>query len=104
MSVLWIAVIAASAVSFAQKWLGYQTPPELLERPRIARITTLLPIALLGALVAVQAATSGTEIVLDARLAGLGVAVALLCARAPFLVVVIGAAAAAAALRALGWS
>ncbi|MFC7373902.1 AzlD domain-containing protein [Brachybacterium sp. GCM10030267] len=104
MSTLWIAVIAASVISFAQKWLGYQAPPDVLERPRVARITSLLPIALLGALVATQTATSGTEIVLDARLAGLGVAVVLLVLRAPFLVVVIGAAVAAAGLRALGWA
>ena len=53
---------------------------------------------------ATQTAADGTEVVLDARLAGLGVAVVLLLARAPFLVVVVGAAAAAAALRALGWA
>lgn len=104
MSLLWIAVIAASVVSFGQKWLGYQAPPDLLERPRVSRITTLLPIALLGALVATQTATSGTQILLDARLAALGVAVILLYLRAPFLVVVVGAAAAAAGLRALGWA
>lgn len=104
MTLLWVAVIAASVLSFGQKWLGYQAPPDVLERPRIARITTLLPIALLGALVATQTATSGTEIVLDARLAAIGAAAVLLLARAPFLVVVIGAAVVAAALRALGWS
>lgn len=103
MSMLWIGVIVASVVSFGQKWLGYQVPPEVLERPRVARITTLLPIALLGALVAVQGATSGTTLVADARLAGLAVAALLLWARAPFLVVVIAAAGAAALLRALGW-
>lgn len=104
MSLLWIAVLVASAGSFVQKWIGYQLPPDVLERPRIARITTLLPIALLGALVAVQGATDGQAVVLDARLAGLGVAAILLLARAPFLVVVIAAAGAAAALRALGWA
>ena len=104
MSMLWVAVIAASVLSFGQKWLGYQAPPDVLDRPRIARITTLLPIALLGALVATQTATSGSDIVLDARLAGLGAAVVLLCLRAPFLVVVIAAAVAAAGLRALGWA
>ena len=104
MSLLWIAVIAASVLSFVQKWIGYQAPQDVLERPRIARITRLLPIALLGALVATQTAADGTEVVLDARLAGLGVAVVLLLVRAPFLVVVVGAAAAAATLRALGWA
>ncbi|ACU84890.1 putative membrane protein [Brachybacterium faecium] len=104
MSLLWVAVIAASVLSFAQKWIGYQAPPDVLERPRVSRVTTLLPIALLGALVATQAATSGSEIVLDARLAALAAAAGLLWARAPFLVVVIGAAVVAAGLRALGWS
>jgi len=103
-SLLWVAVIAASVLSFVQKWIGYQAPQDVLERPRISRITRLLPIALLGALVATQTATSGAEIVLDARLAGLGVAIVLLVLRAPFLVVVIGAAVTAAGLRALGWA
>lgn len=103
MSLLWIAVIAASVLSFTQKWIGYQAPPDVLERPRVSRITTLLPIALLGALVATQSATSGSGIVLDARLAALAAAAVLLWLRAPFLVVVIGAAVVAAGLRALGW-
>lgn len=103
MSMLWIAVIAASVLSFGQKWLGYQAPPDILERPQIARVTTLLPIALLGALVATQTAASGAEIVLDARLAAVGVGAVLLLLRAPFLVVVIAAAVTAAGLRALGW-
>ena len=104
MSMLWVAVIAASVLSFGQKWLGYQVPPDVLDRPRIARITTLLPIALLGALVATQTAASGAEIVLDARLAAISVAAVLLLARALFLMVVIAVAVAAAGLRALGWS
>jgi hypothetical protein len=41
--------------------------------------------------------------VLDARAAGLAFAVVALILRAPFLVVVIGAAVVAAGLRALGW-
>ena len=104
MSLLWIAVIGASMLSFAQKWVGYQAPPDVLERPRVSRITTLLPIALLGALVATQTAAEGSAIVLDARLAGLAAAVVLLVLRAPFLVVVAGAAVFAAALRAAGWA
>ncbi|MBB5832040.1 AzlD domain-containing protein [Brachybacterium aquaticum] len=104
MSLLWIAVIAASVLSFVQKWIGYQAPQDVLEGPRISRITTLLPIALLGALVATQTAVSGAEIVLDARLAGLAAGVVLLLLRAPFLAVVVGAAVVAAALRALGWA
>lgn len=104
MSLLWIGVIVASLGSFAQKLLGYQVPPDVLERPRIARVTTLLPIALLGALVAVQTATSGSLLVADARLIAVAAAAVLLLLRAPFLVVVIGAAVVAAGLRALGWA
>jgi len=46
---------------------------------------------------------SGDGLVLDARAAGVAVAVSALLLRAPFLVVVILAAATAATLRALGW-
>lgn len=102
MSVLWIAVIAASLVSLAQKWLGYQVPPELLERPLLARVTQLLPVALLGALVATQTVTSGQALVVDSRLGGLAAAAILLRVRAPFLVVVLAGAAVTAGLRALG--
>lgn len=103
MSALWIAVILASLASFVQKWLGYQVPRTVLERPLVSRATALLPVALLGALVATQTAASGQALVLDARVAALGVAAVLLWLRAPFLLVVVAAAAAAALLRALGW-
>lgn len=103
MSALWIAVLGASLASVVQKWLGYQVPPGVLEQPRLQRITTLLPVALLGALVAVQTAGAGTALVVDARIAAVGVAAVLLWLRAPFLFVVVAAAACGAALRALGW-
>ena len=48
MSMLWIGVLIAAGASFVQKWLGYQVPPALLERPTISRITTLLPVALIS--------------------------------------------------------
>src|SRR5699024_6008886 len=104
MSMLWVAVIAASVLSFAQKWIAYQAPPAVLEGPRVSRLATPLPAPRAGGRVATQAAASGTEIVLDARLAGLAAAVVLLVLRAPFLVVVVGAAMVAAGLRALGWA
>ena len=71
----------------------------MLDRPLVERIADLVPVALLSALIAVQVFAQGHELVLDARLAGLGVAVVLLLLRAPFLVVVFGAALAAALLR-----
>ncbi len=62
------------------KLAGLSVPARVLARPRVARAATLLPVALLSGLVAVQvlAAPSGAGLVADARLAGLGAAIALL--------------------------
>jgi hypothetical protein len=62
-------------------------------------------VALLAALVAVQTVGGPNgAVVVDARVAGVAVAVVALLLRAPFLVVITLAAATAAALRALGWA
>jgi hypothetical protein len=45
----------------------------------------------------------GQGVVVDARLAALGVAAALFALRVPFILVIVAAAATAAGLRALGW-
>jgi branched-subunit amino acid transport protein len=92
MSPQWIAVIGASALAFALKYIGSSIPQSWLAHPRIQRINTLVPIALLSALVAVQTFTDKTKFVLDQRAAGVGVAIAALIAKAPFPVVVVGAA------------
>jgi branched-subunit amino acid transport protein len=98
---IWTAVIAASLGCYLLKLAGLSVPPRVLERPVVERIADLIPVALLAALVAVQVFGSGPRLVLDARTAGLGVAVVLLVLRAPFLVVVFGAALSAALLRLL---
>jgi uncharacterized membrane protein len=101
---LWTAVLAASALAFALKYLGYVVPARWLEGPRISRVTSALPIALLAALVAVQTLTGEDgALVLDARLAAVAVALVALALRAPFLLVVVLAAGVAALLRAVGW-
>jgi len=100
----WLTVLAACALAYTLKLAGYLVPHRLLDGRRVRRITALLPVALLAALVMVQAfAGAGRTLVLDSRAAGLGVAVVALLVRAPFLVVVVLAAATAAALRHLGW-
>lgn len=99
----WIAVLAASLAAFGVKLAGYLMPGRWLDHPRAARVTALLPAALLAALVVVQAASAGPRLVADARLVGVAVAAAALWLRAPFLLVVVLAAAAAATTRALGW-
>ncbi len=101
--VLWIAIIAAGAVSWLTKATGHVVPERWLEHPRVHRIASYMTVALLFALFAVQAFTSGRALALDARVAAVAVAAVLLWRRAPFIVVVIAAAGVAASLRALGW-
>ena len=102
---VWIAIIGASLIAFALKFAGYTVPPAFLEKPRVSRVTNLLPAALLAALVVMQTFTTGSSLALDARAAGLVAAIVALLLRAPFIVVVIAAAGTAAALRAFaGWA
>ena len=100
---MWPAVLVASLGAFLTKWAGHLLPESLLERAVVRRATGMLPIALLSALLAIQTLWGPDGLTLDARLVGVGVAVLALLARAPFLVVVLSAAATAALLRLLGW-
>lgn len=99
---LWGALLLASLGCFVLKLAGYLVPRRALDAPRPARITDLLTVALLAALVAVQTFADGRAVVIDARLPAVLVAAALLWFRLPFLVVVFAGALVAAALRALG--
>lgn len=98
---IWTAVLLAALGCYLLKLLGMSVPAAVLEHPIVERIADLLPVALLSALVAVQALASDGVLVPDARLAGVGIAVAALLLRAPFIVVVALAAATAAAVRLL---
>ena len=98
---IWWAVIVASLACYALKVAGLSVPDRVLERPLTVRVAALIPVGLLGPLVSVRAFADGHALVLDARVAGLGVAVGLLLLRAPFLVVVAGAALTAALVRLL---
>ncbi len=97
----WAAVVVAGIGCYLLKLAGLSVPPQVLERPLVERVADLIPVALLSALVAVQVFAHGHDLVLDARAIGLGVAVVLLLLRAPFLVVVFGAALVAALVRLL---
>jgi hypothetical protein len=92
MNALWIGVIGTSALAFALKYLGHNVPERFLTNPRMLRINTLIPIALLSALVGVQTITEKGKWVFDQRLAGVSVALVALALKAPYFVVVISAA------------
>ena len=99
----WTALLIACGLAFVLKFLGYVVPASWLDGERTTRVTSALPIALLAALVGVQTLTSGSgTTALDSRAAAVGVAIVALLLRAPFIVVVILAAAVAAGLRLLG--
>ncbi|MFZ0045986.1 MAG: AzlD domain-containing protein [Streptosporangiaceae bacterium] len=103
MTGIWIAVLVTAGGCYAFKLAGLTVPQRVLASPRVRRFAELVPVALLAALSAVQAFTSGQAFDLDpARLAGMGAAIAALLLRAPFLVVIVAAAGTAAALRAAG--
>lgn len=100
---MWVTVLVASGGAFLEKLLGFLLPHSFLERESVRRMTVLLPISLLSALVIVQTFSIDSDISVDARLLGVVVAVIALILRAPFIVVVVLAAAVTGIVRWLGW-
>lgn len=98
----WAAVLGAALACYLTKLLGHRVPERWLADPRVARVSALVTVALLAALVGVQTFTSGGHLVVDARLLAVAVAAVALALRAPFVVVVLLAAVVAAVVRALG--
>lgn len=70
--------------------------------PRVARLTGLLPVPLLAALIVTSTVAADESLVFDARVAGLAAAAVALWRRLPFVVVVVLAGAVTAGVRALG--
>lgn len=104
MSEAWAIVLAVGAGTMAIKAAG---PVLLGSTPlpgAVQRVVALLAPALLAALVATAALGSGQQVVLDARVIGLGAAAVALALRAPVLLVVVIAAGAAAVARLLGFA
>jgi hypothetical protein len=84
----WPAILVAAGGCFALKLAGLSVPRRVLDGVRIQRVATLLPVALLAALIATSTLSTGHRLTLDARVAGLAVAAIAVRRRAPFLVVV----------------
>src|SRR6478736_1738169 len=96
---IWVGVLVGCVGCYLLKLAGVSVPESVLQRPRVHRISALLPIVLLSALVAVQTFSTGSTLVLDARAAGLAVAGIAVWRRWPFLVVVALAAFTTAMIR-----
>lgn len=96
---LWGWILGACAVAFATKLAGYAVPARWLQNPRMTQVAACMTVALLAALTVMNTFAAGTALVLDARLAALAVAAVALWLRAPFLLVVVLGALAAALVR-----
>lgn len=100
---LWVLVLATAGGCYLLKLAGYLVPARVLDEPRVRRLVELLPVALLAALVVVEALASGRHLQWDGpRLAGFAAGAVAVWRRAPFLAVVVIAAAVAALLRLAG--
>jgi len=99
---MWAAVLAGAAGCYVLKLAGLSVPRRLLDDPRTRRVSAVLPVGLLAALAATQTFAHGRHLAIDARAAGVAVAVVAIWRRAPFLVVVGLAAATAALVRLAG--
>jgi branched chain amino acid efflux pump len=97
----WTVLLALSVVSYALKAVGPLLAGGRQLGPQVRRTLDLVAVPLLAALILIQTFGSGHRLVIDARVPALAVAAVLVWRRAPFLVVVLAAAGAAALLRAL---
>lgn len=103
MSAMWTWVLVACAIAYATKLSGYLVPQSFLDRPWVTTVSAGMTVGLLTSLVVVNTFVSGTAVVMDARLAALAAAAVALWLRAPYIVVVIIGAVAAALARLAGW-
>jgi uncharacterized membrane protein len=101
MTPLWLGIVVMIAGCFALKYAGLSVPERVLNHPVTVRAADLIPVALLGALIAVQVFAHDGSLRIDARLLGLVVAAVLLTLRVPFLPMVFAAALVAALVRLL---
>jgi branched-subunit amino acid transport protein len=100
---VWTAVIVTCVGCYVLKLTGLAAPRRLLERPWVRRFAESAPVALLSALIVVQTFASGRSLDLDpAKAAGMAAAIVALLLRAPFLVVLVTAAAVTALTRLAG--
>ncbi len=96
---MWTAIVVTAVGCYVLKLAGLSVPQTWLEQPLVNRIADMMPVALLAALVAVQTFSTGQDLTIDARLAGVGAGLVALLLRAPFLVVIGVAAVTTALLR-----
>lgn len=96
----WAVVAVLAAGVWAQRLLGMFVGARVLSRqPGLGRLATLIPAAVVMAVIVQLTVGSGRSFEIDARVIGMAVAGVLVWRKAPFVVVVVAAAAATALVR-----
>lgn len=98
----WTLVLVLAAGAYACKALGLVVIGARRLPPVVDRCLALIPAALISALVVKDTLSTGQDIVVDARLAGIAAAVLVTWRRAPLVVVIVTGAAVTALVRAAG--
>jgi hypothetical protein len=96
----WTVIVLLSVGVLSQRLVGMFAGAAMLARvPALARLASLIPAAVVAAVIVQLTVASGKSIVIDERLAGMVVAGLLVWRKAPFVVVIVAAAATTALLR-----
>lgn len=95
----WWAVLALSLSAYALKALGIVLADRIPRSALTGGALDVVVVPVIAALIVVQTLDGGREIAIDARLPALVVAAVLIWRKAPILVIVLAAGAAAALLR-----
>ena len=99
---MWGWVLIASLACCATKLAGLLVPRRLLDDERTVLTMAGMTVGVLAGLIGVSTFATGSTVTVDARVASLVVAMVALRLRAPFLLVVVLGAAAAALVRLAG--
>jgi len=95
-----VAIIALMLAVWGQRLIGaFLIGPWLSRRPVLSKAASLIPAAVVMAVIVQLSVAPRGSLDLDERMAGIAVAAVLVWRRAPFLAVVIAAAATTALLR-----
>jgi len=95
----WGLVLGLSAVAYGFKVLGLVVIGSRRLPPPLERCLVLVPAAVITALIVKDTLSTGQELVLDARAAGVGAAAVAAWRRAPLIVVIVLGAAVTALVR-----
>lgn len=98
---MWTGIIIGALGCYAMKLGGLSVPERVLANAQVQRVSILLPVALLTALLVTQTFSSGRSLEFGPQAAGVALAFCALLLRAPFLVVIAVAAVTTAGLRAV---